>query len=134
MIDTAANSTASTRTRRILSIDGGGIAGTLPASFLCALEEDIGQPIGSYFDLIAGVHRRHPRARPQPGALCKGVAQSYVKRGPQYFGNNAVWSDHKKAGPLRAAVVGPKHDVDKLRAELTPILKDHRSGMPRRAC
>ena len=40
--------------RRILSIDGGGIKGTMPAAFLAGLEEDLGQPIGCYFDLIAG--------------------------------------------------------------------------------
>ena len=40
--------------RRILSIDGGGIKGTMPAAFLAGLEEDLGQPIGRYFDLIAG--------------------------------------------------------------------------------
>lgn len=55
--------------RRILSIDGGGIKGTMPAAFLAGLEEDLGQPIGRYFDLIAtsfeegdheGVTRRLP--------------------------------------------------------------------------
>lgn len=40
--------------RRILSIDGGGIKGTMPAVFLAGLEEDLGEPIGRYFDLIAG--------------------------------------------------------------------------------
>ena len=40
--------------RRILSIDGGGIMGTQPASFLTSLEEDLDRPIGEYFDLIAG--------------------------------------------------------------------------------
>lgn len=40
--------------RRILSIDGGGIKGVFPAAFLAALEEDLPEPIGRYFDLIAG--------------------------------------------------------------------------------
>jgi hypothetical protein len=40
--------------RRILSIDGGGIMGTFPAAFLAAYEEDLGRPIGAFFDLIAG--------------------------------------------------------------------------------
>jgi hypothetical protein len=39
---------------RILSIDGGGLLGTLPASFLAAIEEQTRQPIGAFFDLIAG--------------------------------------------------------------------------------
>ncbi len=40
--------------RRILSIDGGGIKGAFPASFLAELEAQVGDPIGRYFDLIAG--------------------------------------------------------------------------------
>ena len=40
--------------RRILTIDGGGIKGVFPAAFLAALEDELGGPIGEYFDLIAG--------------------------------------------------------------------------------
>ena len=43
-------------TFKILSIDGGGIKGIFPAAILTYLEENCldGQPIGDYFDLIAG--------------------------------------------------------------------------------
>jgi hypothetical protein len=41
-------------TRRILTIDGGGIKGVFPAAFLAELEDRIGEPIVDYFDLIAG--------------------------------------------------------------------------------
>ena len=43
-------------TFKILSIDGGGIKGIFPAQILTYLEETCldGQPIGDYFDLIAG--------------------------------------------------------------------------------
>ncbi|MCX5785834.1 MAG: CBASS cGAMP-activated phospholipase [Elusimicrobia bacterium] len=40
--------------KRILTLDGGGIKGTFAVAFLAALEEDLGVPIGRYFDLIAG--------------------------------------------------------------------------------
>jgi hypothetical protein len=41
--------------RRILSIDGGGIKGVFPASFLAAVEETLGlESVGPYFDLIVG--------------------------------------------------------------------------------
>ena len=40
--------------RRILTIDGGGIKGVFPAAFLATLEDELGGPIGEYFDLIAG--------------------------------------------------------------------------------
>jgi patatin-like phospholipase/acyl hydrolase len=41
---------------RILSIDGGGVCGILPAAFLAELERRFlgGQPITGYFDMIAG--------------------------------------------------------------------------------
>lgn len=41
---------------RLLSIDGGGICGILPASILAELEHRFlgGQPIGDYFDMVAG--------------------------------------------------------------------------------
>ena len=41
-------------TRRILSIDGGGIRGTFPASFLATIEERLSHSIADYFDLITG--------------------------------------------------------------------------------
>ena len=41
--------------RRILVIDGGGIKGVFPASFLAALEETLDlESVGRYFDLIVG--------------------------------------------------------------------------------
>src|SRR5690554_4752392 len=39
---------------RILSIDGGGIRGVIPAMVLTAIEEKAGRPIADLFDLIAG--------------------------------------------------------------------------------
>lgn len=40
--------------KRILSIDGGGIKGVFPASFLAATEAALGVRAGDHFDLIAG--------------------------------------------------------------------------------
>jgi uncharacterized protein len=39
---------------RVLSIDGGGIRGLIPAIVLTAIEERCGKPIAELFDLIAG--------------------------------------------------------------------------------
>jgi patatin-like phospholipase/acyl hydrolase len=40
---------------RILSIDGGGIKGVFPASFLAEVENALGiSSVAQYFDLIAG--------------------------------------------------------------------------------
>ena len=40
--------------RRILAIDGGGIKGVFPASFLATVEDSIGNNVADYFDLIVG--------------------------------------------------------------------------------
>ena len=40
--------------RRILSIDGGGIRGIIPAVVLAALERQTGRPVRESFDFIAG--------------------------------------------------------------------------------
>src|SRR3981081_778128 len=45
---------AAPATRRILTIDGGGIKGVFPASFLATLEDEIGGPVADHFDFIAG--------------------------------------------------------------------------------
>ena len=38
----------------ILSIDGGGIRGLIPATYLVEMEKRLGRPICQLFDLIAG--------------------------------------------------------------------------------
>jgi patatin-like phospholipase/acyl hydrolase len=40
--------------RRILTIDGGGLKGIVPAALLAVLEEHIDRPLHEYFDLIVG--------------------------------------------------------------------------------
>lgn len=73
---------------RILSIDGGGICGILPASVLAELETRYlqGQAIGDYFDMIAGTSTGGIIAL----ALSRGISASvirdmYVERGGHIF-------------------------------------------------
>lgn len=42
------------KTWRVLSIDGGGTRGIIPATILASIEERTGKPIAELFDLIAG--------------------------------------------------------------------------------
>ena len=39
---------------KILSIDGGGIRGVIPATVLDHVEKTVGRPIAELFDVIAG--------------------------------------------------------------------------------
>ena len=39
---------------RILSIDGGGIRGILPAELLSVMEKEVGEPTHRFFDLVCG--------------------------------------------------------------------------------
>jgi hypothetical protein len=73
---------------RILSIDGGGICGILPASVLAELEGRFlnGAPISEYFDMIAGTSTGGIIAL----ALGKGMTAAqardiYVERGDRIF-------------------------------------------------
>ena len=73
--------------RRILSIDGGGIKGTQPAAFLAGLEEDLDEPIGRYFDLIAGTSTGGILAIGLAlGIPAKTLLELYENRGPTIFG------------------------------------------------
>ncbi|AID35013.1 MULTISPECIES: CBASS cGAMP-activated phospholipase [Mesorhizobium] len=117
--------------RRILCIDGGGIMGTQPASFLATLEEDIGRPIGEYFDLIAGTSTGGILAIGLAlGLPAKRLLDLYVHRGPHIFGQagGSIWT---RIGDLLREVrhvAAPKHDAELLRAELDAVLEGKRIG------
>ena len=53
-IDTEKQSAVKRREFKILSIDGGGIGGLLPATFLCEIESKLQERIWKYFDLVTG--------------------------------------------------------------------------------
>ena len=117
--------------RRILCIDGGGILGTFPAACLAALESHLPNPLGSYFDLIAGTSTGgiiaiglglgHPASE---------LLDLYEKRGPEIF--------DQKRGRLASAVVrklrsarrifAAKYHPGALRSVLDEVLGERRIG------
>lgn len=115
--------------RRILSIDGGGIMGTFPAAFLAAYEEELGRPIGQYFDLIAGTSTGGILAIGLAlGIPAKTLLELYENRGPEIFGQEAGRGWASGLGRAVRHIFAPKHDADVLRNVLTDVLSDRRIG------
>lgn len=76
---------------KILAIDGGGIKGIFPAAILTYLEEHCldGQPIGDYFDLIAGTSTGGIIALGLAAGLpAKSLLELYLEQGWQVFPPN----------------------------------------------
>jgi patatin-like phospholipase/acyl hydrolase len=72
--------------KRILSIDGGGIKGVFPASFLTAIEECAGGDIAKYFDLIVGTSTGGIIALALGlGLTAKETLAFYENHGPEIF-------------------------------------------------
>ncbi|MFK5977772.1 MAG: CBASS cGAMP-activated phospholipase [Rhizobiaceae bacterium] len=119
--------------KRILCIDGGGIKGTQPAAFLAHLEESLDEPIGRYFDLIAGTSTGGILAIGLAlGLRAKELLDLYEHRGPAIFGESEDlgWLGRKgrSARAILRQAVKPKHDAAVLEKELKKILGDRRIG------
>lgn len=87
-------------TKYILSIDGGGIKGAIPASILTVLQSKLKErkavkPLHHYFDLIAGTSTGaiiaagltcpKPKQPKQPAADPAKLVNLYLERGPEIF-------------------------------------------------
>jgi patatin-like phospholipase/acyl hydrolase len=113
---------------RILSLDGGGIRGVFPAAFLARVEEQLGKPIGSYFDLIAGTSTGGIIAIGLGlGLSAHDILKLYEEKGPAIFdqqhGRVENW--------LRQRWRGSKYPSTPLREALTGILGQRRLGESR---
>lgn len=82
-----------TRLVKVLSIDGGGIRGIIPAIVLDAIEKRTGRSIASLFDLIAGTSTgailalglTRPDASGQPQYSAESLISLYETEGPVIF-------------------------------------------------
>jgi hypothetical protein len=75
--------------KRILSIDGGGIKGVVPAAFLAQLEEALGESITHFFDLIAGTSTGGIIALGLGlGLSAADILHFYERLGPAIFAGN----------------------------------------------
>ncbi len=100
---------------RILSIDGGGIRGLIPALVLDAIEQELRQPIAQSFDLVAGtstggilaVGLTTPGAAGRPKYSPAALADLYRKEGGRIFRSTLA---HRLTSFF--SLNGPKYDAD----------------------
>ena len=117
--------------KRILTIDGGGIRGTFPAAFLANLEQDLDQPIGSYFDLIAGTSTGGIIAIGLAlGLSAADILKLYEDKGPAIFAQTHSglrgWAErHLRSGRWLFA---PKYSAQTLRDALHGVFGNRKLG------
>ncbi|XP_066326946.1 patatin-like protein 2 [Miscanthus floridulus] len=122
----------------VLSIDGGGVRGIIPATILAFLEEKLQEldgpdaRIADYFDVVAGTSTgglltamlTAPGQNGRPLFDAKDLAQFYIDHSPKIFPQKN-WILSKIAGTLRM-VRGPKYDGKYLHGLLRQYLGDMR--------
>ena len=111
--------------RRILTIDGGGVRGIVPATVLAAMERATGQPARQAFDFVAGTSTGAVIAAGiAAGIPAERLARLYAERAPRLFRRIPVLST------LRRVVSGEMYDTgtlhDLVREELGPEARDWR--------
>lgn len=108
--------------RKVLSIDGGGIKGVFPASFLASLEDALGVPIAEYFDLIVGTSTGGIIALGLGlGLSAKEVLSFYEEHGPTIFRGNRILRFLRSLGIS-------KYDATLLREALETIFNGRTLG------
>ena len=121
-------------TIKVLSIDGGGIRGIIPAVILGALREQIGADLHTVFDLISGTSTGGIIAL-GIGTACKGnkpyapaeLLNLYVQNGPAIFHKNLFTLPHELIGPKYSPIALEAcllkfFGATKFSSALTPLL------------
>jgi patatin-like phospholipase/acyl hydrolase len=113
-------SESSPGTLRVLSLSGGGFLGLYTACVLDALEQQVGEPLGRRFELIAGTSIG--------GVLALALAfeipmarlvQVFAEQGPAVFSNRALPAGRLgQLWDLSRSVLGPKYSGEGLREAL----------------
>jgi predicted acylesterase/phospholipase RssA len=103
---------------RILSLDGGGMRGVIPARILVELERLSGRPIAGMFDVVAGTSTggmialamSKPGADGMPALTAQEVLDTYVTYGPVIFPRVALrplrWERVQASRPVIAQRFG----------------------------
>jgi uncharacterized protein len=97
----------------ILSVDGGGIRGIIPATVLVALEQQMGKPARECFDFLAGTSTGALIAAALAGGLpATRILDIYINQSQQIFTPPAIIADPKRL------VIGYMYDPDNIRRVL----------------
>jgi patatin-like phospholipase/acyl hydrolase len=113
--------------QRILSIDGGGVRGIIPATILAAIEERTGKRISELFDLIAGTStggilalgltKPDPQQPEKPQFSARQLCQLYQEKIPLIFQDPQSWWGN---------LIGPKYKSFALQAVLKEAFEECR--------
>jgi patatin-like phospholipase/acyl hydrolase len=108
--------------KRVLAIDGGGLKGVFPASFLASVEEAIRSPVAGYFDLVVGTSTGGIIALGLGlGLSAKEILAFYTEHGPRIFSGN------RRLKGLRQ-LTRAKYDPEPLKAALGEVFGEKRVG------
>jgi patatin-like phospholipase/acyl hydrolase len=109
-------------TRRILSIDGGGILGLIPAMILADIEARAGRPAAELFDLVAGTSTGGIIAcAVAAGIPARDVVALYRERGRQIFSKSF---GHRLATGF--GLWGPQYGAAGIETALAAVFGDRR--------
>ena len=109
-------------TKRVLAIDGGGLKGVFPASFLASVEEAIGSPVADSFDLIVGTSTGGIIALGLGlGLSARQVLDFYSEHGPRIFAGNRGLKGVRQ-------LTRAKYDPQPLRVALEGVFGTRRLG------
>jgi uncharacterized protein len=114
---------------KILSIDGGGIRGIIPALVLQTIEERTGRPISAMFDLIAGTSKggvialglTKPDDDGKPAHTARMIVDLYETWGPRTFSRSISQRIRTCNG-----ILGEKYACDGFNAMVAEYLGDAR--------
>ena len=117
--------------RTVLSIDGGGIRGIIPALVLDYLEIESGKPISELFDLAVGTSSggiialglAQAGADGKPKYTARDLAEFFEKSGRKIF-EKTVWRNIRSAG----GVLDERYSARPLEAALRKYYADTRLG------
>ncbi|XP_066336288.1 patatin-like protein 2 isoform X2 [Miscanthus floridulus] len=125
----------------VLSIDGGGIRGLIPATIIACLEkklQDLDGPdarIADYFDVIAGTSTgalitsmlAAPDENRRPLFAAKDISKFYLENGPKIFPQRKMIMEFlKPVANVVSQLMGPKYDGSYLHDKIKSLTRDVR--------